>query len=530
MSKIRKLGLSALIIILIVTSSIGGIVIGTVLAGDGENNLFVQLKIFNEVLTYVTKRYVDEDKINPEDLIRASIDGMLSSLDPHSVYMDPKKTKDMQEEFRGEFFGIGIYFDVVDAGILVVAPVEGTPSDRLGIRAGDIIAKIEDESCAGITTEQVYTKLRGPKGSKVHVSIHREGQEELLELDIIRDEIPIYSVPYWFMIRDDIGYVRIIRFAQNTDKELEQALSELEEQGMKKFILDLRFNTGGLLSAAVAVSDKFIDENKMLVYTKGRIPSANKEYHSTSVATHPNYPIIVLMNQGSASASEIVSGAIQDWDRGIVVGTSSFGKGLVQNQFPLRNQATLLLTVAKYYTPTGRCIQRDYSKGTREYYLEILENKDSEEMNKDKPKYETLRLGRTVYGGGGITPDYWVASETRLTASTSRMLNERIFITFATTYCSKHPELGNDFDIFLKDFEIDETIINQFHSSLDETDIEYTDEDFEKDLKYIKIAIKKEIAIHFWDTKKGQQVLIETDQQLLKSLEYFPEAEALFQM
>ncbi len=325
------------------------------------DDLRSQLDLFSQVLYLVQNNYVEAP--DNQKLIKGAIDGMLKTLDPHTVFLPMVRAQRMDEEFSGEYSGIGIQFDLRDGTIMVISPLEGTPAYRLGIRAGDRITEVNEKPLAkDITNDDVFKLLRGPTGSTVNVTLVREDEPEPLHFTIERAKIPIESVPYAYMIRPGVGYVRIIRFSQTTGDELAEAIARLKTQGMKSLLLDLRSNSGGLLSQAVEVLDQIVPNDKLLVYTRGRIPSANADYRSSDRAKIDTMPLVVLIDHGSASASEIVAGAMQDLDRGLVAGTNSFGKGLVQNQLRLTDGSKLLLTIAHYYTPSGRLIQRDYSK------------------------------------------------------------------------------------------------------------------------------------------------------------------------
>ena len=344
---------------------------------QATDDLMTQLHLFGQVLNVVQQNYVEAP--DSEKLIRGAIDGMLKTLDPHSVYLPAQRAERMDEEFRGEYSGIGIQFELRDNAIVVISPLEGTPAFRLGLRAGDRITQVDAKPLArGLTNDDVFKLLRGPAGTTVEVTIVREGEPEPMNFSIERAKIPIESIPYAYMIRPGVGYVRIIRFSATTGEELEKALATLQGAGMKSLMIDLRANAGGLLNQAVDVLDQIVPRDKLLVYTRGRIPTANADYRSSDrprIAT--DEPLIVLIDHGSASASEIVAGAVQDLDRGLVAGTNSFGKGLVQNQVALGpggSQGKLLLTIAKYYTPSGRLIQRDYAgKDQQEYREEAYE-------------------------------------------------------------------------------------------------------------------------------------------------------------
>jgi carboxyl-terminal processing protease len=397
-----------------------------------------QLDLFTQVLYLVQNHYVEPP--DNEKLIHGAIDGMLRTLDPHTLYLPPQRAQRMDEEFHGEYSGIGIQFEIRDGVITVISPLEGTPAYRLGIRAGDRIVEIDSKPVPKtVTNDDVFKALRGPSGSIVALTIDREGEEEH-KFSIERAKIPIESVPYAYMIKPGVGYVRIIRFSQTTGEELERALSKLHAQGMKSMVLDLRANSGGLLSQAVDVLDQLIPENKKVVYTRGRIASANADYFTTDRPKLVTGPLVVLIDHGSASASEIVAGAVQDLDRGLVAGTNSFGKGLVQNQLNLSDGSKLLLTIAKYYTPSGRLIQRDYSKAAdqNEYALEAWrEDAPTDSELAARPKFKTAG-GRLVYGGGGILPDAVIADRGNLTRVEADMIQKRVFFEWATGYIAQH--------------------------------------------------------------------------------------------
>ncbi|MCL5020299.1 MAG: S41 family peptidase, partial [Bacteroidetes bacterium] len=333
-----------------------GILIGTqiqnVFSGD---NIYEQVEKFKDVLSLADKYYVDN--VDTQKLTDAAISGMLSQLDPHSVYIPAKDVRQISEDFRGSFDGVGIEYDVVNDTLLVVSPIAGGPSELVGIQAGDKIITIDGKSAIGITRDEVQKKLRGPKGTKVTVTVVRAGVDKPMDFTIIRNKIPIYSVTAAFMFNKDVGYVYINRFAETTGSELANALAKLKSEGMKELVLDLRDNPGGLLDQAVSVASDFLPQGKTIVYTKGRIPEAN-EYFTSSGGAYTKLPLILLVNGGSASASEIVSGAMQDLDRGLIVGETTFGKGLVQRQFSLDDGSAVRITIARYYTPSGRLIQR----------------------------------------------------------------------------------------------------------------------------------------------------------------------------
>jgi carboxyl-terminal processing protease len=507
------------VLVLVVTVTVAAFA-----ADDKRDNIMARLTTFSSVLQMVRDYYVED--VNSEELIDAAIRGLLLELDPHSSYLDKERFEGVTERHQGEYHGIGIHFDIIEGWLTVISPIEGSPSDNLGLRAGDKIVRINGESARNISNDEVFDKLRGPKGSKVNISVRREGQDELTEYEITRDKIPIFSVPYHFMVAPGVGYVRCTRFSKDTTDELERALTDLEAQGMEKLILDLRDNSGGYLNQAISVTDKFIEGGKILLHTKGRLASASQEYHSTDEATHERFPLIVMISHGSASASEIVSGAVQDWDRGLVVGETSFGKGLVQRQFKMRDGSGLLLTVARYYTPSGRLIQREYTDDRHDYYAEGY--RGTAEDDTTRPVFYTSQ-GRKVLGGGGITPDEKL-EYTRLSAFGQRLARERIAFEFAGTYIADNVLTAGQFggiEIYNNSFEVTQDILDLAYEYMAEREFEYTEEELESELDYLKLSIKAEIAGHLWSTRERYQVFIMADDAVQQTIGLLPQAEML---
>ena len=365
----------------------------------------------------IANLYVDE--VNEGKLVEEAIVKMLEQLDPHSTYSDPEEVKKMNEPLQGNFEGIGIQFNMAEDTLLVIQPVSGGPSEKAGILAGDRIVMVEDTLIAGVkmSTEDIMRRLRGPKDSKVNLKILRRGVKELLPFTVKRDKIPVYSLDASYMIKDKIGYIRINRFAATTHEEFKKALAELQKKGMKDLILDLQGNGGGYLNAAIDIANEFLGKKELIVYTEGR-RNPRSEFFAKGTGEFQNGRLIVLVDEFSASASEIVTGAVQDWDRGVVVGRRSFGKGLVQRPIDLPDGSMIRLTVARYYVPSGRSIQKPYDEGKEKYYTDIYQRllhgefsqKDSIHFD-EKLKYQTVG-GRTVYGGGGIMPDLFVPGDT----------------------------------------------------------------------------------------------------------------------
>ncbi|HEX9006645.1 MAG TPA: S41 family peptidase, partial [Bacteroidota bacterium] len=381
-----------------------------------DTNIYEQLNKYKDVLSLTEKYYVED--VDTQKLTESAITGLLNQLDPHSVYIPASQMQRVTEEFQGSFEGIGIEFQVLNDTLLVVAPIVGGPSEALGIQAGDKIVRINDSSAIGITQEGVQKKLRGPKGSRVRVAIARPGIAKLLEFDITRDKIPIYTVDASFMIDGQTGYISVTRFAATTHDEFFAAMQKMKDAGMKRVVLDLRQNAGGYLEQAFKMVDELMPRGRKIVYTKGRRPEFNEEYVSSGAGRFTDLGLIILVNNGSASASEIVAGAVQDWDRGLIVGETTFGKGLVQRQFELKDGSAFRLTTARYYTPSGRLIQRPYDSDKLKYAREAFERTETEgenishteERDSTRPLFKTMG-GRMVYGGGGITPDYIVKAD-----------------------------------------------------------------------------------------------------------------------
>lgn len=492
----------------------------------------------NDVLAYTQRYYIEE--VDTPKLVEAAIKGITGELDPHSFYISAKDFTAVEESFRGDFEGIGIEFQVVNDTLTVVSPITGGPSEALGIQPGDRIVKINDEDCIGITNDQVRDKLRGPAGSKVKVSISRIGFNELIDYEIVRDKIPIYSVDASLMLQDKTGYISVSRFSETTLNELNEALSDLQMQGMTRLILDLRGNPGGYLSQAVEMADLFIEGKKKIVYTEGRRKDANEEYFASKTTPFEKIPLIVLISHGSASASEIVSGAIQDWDRGLIIGETSFGKGLVQRQFTLPDNSAIRLTVSKYFTPSGRSIQRDYKdkKKYQEYYATMEDTSLSEGNNIDhaaekdtsKPIFKTNK-GRTVYGGGGITPDYIVKNE-KITSYTSNLLRKNIFYQFILSYIDRNGKnisttYGDNLNKFVNEFSFTEDELKRFTSFAKSKDVEFNEEEYQTDKNYIATRLKAQLARNYWKNDGWYSVMLTTDNQIAKAMELFEEAKQI---
>ena len=506
---------------------------GVVLSVEGQSSrrptIADQAQAFGELSDLVRRHYYEE--VDQVDLYDGAIEGYLSHLDPHSTYISAEDFREMQERLEGAFEGIGIYFEIIEDFLTVLSPIEGSPASEVGLLPGDRIFKIDGTTSVGIKISEVEGRLKGPKGTTVHVSVQREGVNVLLEFDIKRDKIRVPSVRYAFMIAEDVGYVKVDRFSGRTGDELETALAALSKRGMAKLVLDLRNNGGGYLEQAVAVSDQLLDPGRLVVYTEGRRRGSREDHFSQTVPLVPEaIPLIVLVNSRSASASEIVAGAVQDYDRGLIVGHTTFGKGLVQKQYGLQNGGAVLLTVASYFTPSGRPIQRPYS-GDRLAYLEAAH--DDYDPNADgtieKPIYYTEILAREVYGSGGITPDVVLSPDT-LTAFERHLVSDSLVLKFATHHGQELTRSHVDFDSYFEGFDPGRRVLSKFRKFL-EAHIPRFGDDEARSLKqstdFVRRRLRRQIAQIRWGTAAAGRIGVEDDPVVQESLVLFDKALAL---
>lgn len=492
---------------------------------------------FNRFMEYLDKYYVDS--IDAEEVVEKAITKTLEELDPHSVYITEEDFKKMNEPLEGNFEGVGIQFNIFKDTLMVISPISGGPSEKVGILAGDRIIKVDGKNVAGIglTNEDVFTLLRGKKGTEVNVSILRKSYHpsaktnDLIDFTITRDKIPIFSLDASYMIDDESGYIKLNRFSATTNAEFSKALSELQEQGVKNLILDLTGNGGGYLEAAVNLADEFLTNDRMIVYTEG-INSPRQEFKSSSRGDFEKGKLIVLIDEGSASASEIVTGAVQDWDRAIVIGRRSFGKGLVQRQLLLPDRSAIRLTTSRYYTPSGRLIQKPYDDGIDKYQHEISERFEHGEFMHpdsisfpDSLKYKTLVKQRTVFGGGGIMPDIFVPFDTNAYTDYYRdLVRKATMHNFALTYLDNNrEELSNkypDFKMFNEQFKLSQEVLDELHEQAKKDNIKVSDTTEIKDAEpRISLLIKAYIARDLFTRSEFYQILNEEDESYLKALE-----------
>ena len=485
---------------------------------------------FMKLFSLIESRYVDT--LNIDKLSDETIRDMLHKLDPHSVYITKEEVEAMNEPLVGNFEGIGVTFNIFNDTILIVSPIPGGPSEKLGIKAGDRIIKISDERVAGIgiTTNQVYSKLRGKKGTVVKVDILRHGVNDLMSFSITRDKIPIYSVDAAYKIDGTTGYIRLSRFSATTIKEIRESLSKFKKDGIVNIILDLSDNGGGYLDAAVALADEFLSADKLIVYTSGA-HTEKKEYYSTAGGLYEKGKLVIMIDDNTASASEIVAGAIQDWDRGLIVGRRSFGKGLVQNPFSFPDGSLIRLTIARYYTPTGRLIQKPYNEGYEEYSKELntrvsngeLLHKDSIHFAQASP-YFTKVLKRKVFGGGGITPDVFVPVDTSAySVSYQRIIAKGILNDFVLSYIDKNrTDLNNkytDFKQFKNNFKADSGLVRSLITYAAKKSLTFKPADYERSKKMLSVMLKASIARDIWSSSEFFEIYNVTNESFIKALE-----------
>ncbi len=519
-----------------------GVFIGANMVGSTTSNsssISKSLSKFRQVLMHIENDYVDE--VNSDDLVESAISNMLEELDPHTSYIPARDLELIQSRLEGNYEGIGIEFNIFKDTIHVVTPLSGGPSQKLGIRAGDKIIKVDGEVVAGIgiTNQKVVETLRGPGGSEVTVSIKRKGEKELMDFTIERDVIPQYSVDVSYMVDEKIGYIKIARFANSTYLEFKEALLKLQDQGMEKLVLDLTGNPGGYLNRAVQIADEFLSGRQMIVYTDGKEKRYIEEHHSGDEGDFEKGSLVIMVDEGSASASEIVAGAIQDHDRGLIVGRRSFGKGLVQLPIDLNDGSELRLTISRYYTPSGRSIQKQYTEGNLdEYYREAYERYTNGELyTSDSIKFiDSLAFktdkGRIVYGGGGITPDAFVPLDT---TQNTRYLN-RLFSTnsiqeYTVKYAQENRDklLDMEFKAFKTYFEVSDDMLKDLIVVAEGNNLKFNEKEFNRSKKLLKQLTKAYIARGVWDNEGFYPIFNEQDEIFMKAIQLMDRADKIAQ-
>lgn len=484
---------------------------------------------FIRALQIVQMFYVDT--VNSSELVEFAIRGMLKDLDPHSVYMSKEEQKKANEPLLGSFEGIGVQFQLLNDTIMVIAPTPGGPSEKLGIIPGDRIVRIDGEDATGpkVNNDYVMKKLRGEKGSKVIVGIFRRGVDNIIDFTITRDKIPINSVDASFIIKDDIGYIKLNKFSRTTMQEFNDAYKKLSREGMNNLILDLRGNSGGFLDVSISLSEEFLPKGKLVVYTEG-VASPRENYVSRKEGKFAKGKLVVLIDEGSASASEIVSGAVQDLDRAVIVGRRSFGKGLVQRPFDLPDGSIIRLTTARYYTPSGRNIQKSYEGGVENYNKDLVNRYNKGELTSsdsihfpDSLKFFTEGK-RVVYGGGGIMPDIFIPLDTTKSSDYySDLFRKGIFNQFTYDYIDKQRyEIKSRFSSikeYQDNFVVSDELLEEFFKYAESKDIKRDEEGIKTSREYIVVQIKALIARNIWDYEAYVQMFSATDDALNKAVE-----------
>ena len=494
---------------------------------SGAKDHFKKLKTLTQIIRLVNDNYVED--VEMEEILNGAIVGLLDKLDPHSTYITEDQFEAIQEQFDAEFEGIGIEFNIMDGYITVISPIPETPSSEAGLQSGDKIVRINNESAYKITQKDVFEKLRGPKGSQVEVTIRRSGTDDF-GVTLTRAKIPIHSVLASFMINDEVGYIKVNRFSRTTAEEIATSLYELEQEGMKEVMLDLRNNGGGMMDQAIQIVDMFVNSRDTILFTKGRIANSNDVYYARTSQKDKDYPVVVLINRGSASASEIVSGAFQDLDRGIVVGETSFGKGLVQRQYPLNDGSAARITIARYYTPSGRLIQRAYDDGIEDYYSDLAdEDREASDSTLAKRPIFKTKQGRDVFGGGGITPDYHVKLDVEFSEGTRNLLThqDRLIFNYADKLKSDVTDSYPDFNKFQADFSLRTNKRKIFFKWLKEKELEFDKDELLENWTSIENRIKAQLASAIWGKSSMYMILLENDKIAIEALKHFGDAKKL---
>ena len=509
----------------------GGLFGGRVLAT--QETVPQHYDAFADALAAIEANYVDE--VETERLVYQAISGMLQTLDPHSNFMDPQSYAQLRERQEGRYYGLGISINVVDGGITVVSIFEGSPAFRQGLRRGDIISEISGEDATDLTVEDAVGLLRGPKGSSVEIAVRRQGYEALIPLIVERDEITIPTIQGAFMADERTGYIRLRDFSETTGRDLERALGRLQSRGMERLLLDLRNNPGGPLDQAIRVSNAFLPKGDLIVYTRGRVTNSDQDYHARQDSDFTDVPLIVLVNRNSASASEIVAGAIQDHDRGLVVGESTFGKALVQSIYRVSHGAGLALTTARYYTPSGRMIQRPWDASFEEYLTYSLREQETREHEIADRKYTDG--GREVFSGGGVEPDLLVPGpmEGFDPSRFGRVLAARQeFASFAERFSAEGDDritaASSGRVLVDRGFEVDADVIDQFKAHLVDRGLTVDEEGFAQDEDFIRAMIHLEIDIALFTLEEARQNLFRTDPQAQQAMTLFDQAEQLLKL
>jgi len=520
-SERRGLSLFVVVLVLLVSAVLGGVYGPSVgAAASSADDYQTAVKQFTRVLDVVQSNYADPVDVDKE-VYQGAIPGMLRVLDPHSNFFDARQFALLREDQRGRYYGVGMIVAPRENHTVVMAPYVGAPAYNAGLRPGDVIIKVDEKATDGLTTTEVADMLKGQKGTIVKIVVTREGYNEPLTFTVTRGEIPRHSVDIAFLIKPNIGYIRLSAFNETTDHEIAESLKELNASNLDGLVLDMRGNPGGLLNEAVAVGDMFLEKNQLIVSHHGRA-SQDHRYYAVRGNQGITVPLVILVNNNSASATEIVSGAVQDHDRGLIVGETTFGKGLVQTVQALSENTGLALTTARYYTPSGRLIQRDYkSISLYQYHYE-------RKVPDHPTEIKLTDSGRQVTGGGGITPDI-IVSEPKLNKFQQELFRFDVFYPaeagvggFTRAYLGERPTITHD-------FSVDDNVMHEFRNYLSKHNVRYAEADLAENQDWVKRKIKQEVFMSTFGMQDGFKVLLEADPQVQKAVDSVPQARALYQ-
>jgi carboxyl-terminal processing protease len=524
--------LPAVVFAILVSALVGGLFGRSALATDDK--VPEHYRAFTAALNAIETSYID--KVEPDRLVYGAVRGMLATLDPHSSFFDPREYAQMRERQEGRYYGIGVSIQAIDGDITAMLVFEGSPAYKKGIRRGDVLARVGGEDAKGWTVEQAMHKLRGPKGTNVAVGVKRRGYEQMIPIDLTRDEVYIPTVPASFMLDTTTGYIRMQDFGENTDRDVKRALHDLASKGMRRLLFDIRGNPGGPLDQAIKVANEFLPRGKMIVYTRGRVANSDQDYRATEDGEFTDIPIVTLANRNSASASEIVAGALQDHDRAYIVGETTFGKALVQSVYRISGGAGLALTTAHYYTPAGRIIQRPWDASFDEYLSYSLRDQDADKPHNPSDLKQT-NAGRPVYSGGGIEPDKRIAGpiEGFNPSRFGRMLFARsTFANYAQKYAAEGDtrisQQSSGRKTVTPNFVVDDAMVADYREQLKADRVKVDEDAFKKDFDFIKAMIRFEIDNAVFGIADARRHLIGVDPQAQGALAMFPEAQKLMEL
>jgi carboxyl-terminal processing protease len=525
--------LPAVLFAILVSALVGGFFGRSALATD-DNKVTEHYRAFSAALSAIETNYID--KVDSDNVVYGAVRGMLGTLDPHSSFFSPKEYAQMRERQEGRYYGIGVSIQAIDGDITAMQVFEQSPAYKKGVRRGDVLANVAGEDTKGWTVDQAMHKLRGAKGTTVYVGVKRRGYSEMIKFELVRDEVYIPTVPAYFMIDDTTGYIRMQDFGENTDRDVKHALRDLSSKGMKRLLFDIRGNPGGPLDQAIKVSNEFLPKGKMIVYTRGRVPNSDQDYRATEESEFTEMPIVALVNRNSASAAEIVSGALQDHDRAYLVGETTFGKALVQSVYRISGGAGLALTTAHYYTPSGRIIQRPWDASFDEYLSYTLRDQDANKPHNPSDLKHT-DSGRPVYAGGGIEPDKRVAGplEGFNPGRFGRMLVARgEFANYAQKYAAEGDtrvtQASTNRKLVKRNFVVDDAMVADFREQMKSDKLKIEDDAFAKDSEFIKAMIRFEIDNAVFGIADARRHLISVDPQAQTALTMFGEAQKLTEL